>query len=181
MSVSMTLPILNLAEARYECTYGRGCDGICCREGRPPMYPEEVERIDANLHKILPRLRSEARAVVRRKGYLSRRLRIGLPTLRNAGGWCVFFNEGCVLHKVGAEEGDKFRYKPSICALFPIQADEKGNWYVRQKGYKQEKWGLFCLDPQNSPILAADSLREELALAQRFEDEYQAQANQGGS
>jgi hypothetical protein len=174
MSVSITLPILNLAEARYECTFGRGCDGVCCREGRPPMYPEEIERVDANLHKILPRLRSEAQAVVRRKGYVSRRLRIGLPTLRNAGGWCVFFNEGCVLHKVGAEEGEKFRYKPSICALFPIQADEKGNWYVRQHGYKREKWDLFCLDPQNSAMPAAESLQEELALAQRFEDEFQA-------
>jgi hypothetical protein len=176
MTISMPLPILNLAEARYECTFGRGCDGVCCREGRPPMYPEEVARIDANLQKILPRLRDEARAVVRRKGYLTRRLRIGLPMLRTAKGWCVFFNEGCALHKLGAEEGDKFRYKPSVCALFPIQADEKGNWYVRQKGYKKEVWDLFCLDPQNSPMPAAESLREELALAQRFEDEYQAEA-----
>jgi hypothetical protein len=181
MSISVSLPILNLAEARYECTFGRGCDGVCCREGKPPMYPEEVARIDAHLPRILPRLRDEARAVVGRKGYLTRRLRMGLPTLRNAGGWCVFFNEGCVLHKIGAEEGDAFRYKPSICALFPIQADEKGNWYVRQKGYKRERWDLFCLDPQNSAMPAAESLREELALAQRFEDEYQAKIKQGGS
>ena len=174
MIISVSLPVLNLAEARYECTFGRGCDGVCCREGKPPVYPEEVARIDANLEKILPRMRDRARAVVRRKGYLTRRLRIGLPTLRNADGWCVFFNEGCVLHKIGAEEGDKFRYKPSICALYPIQTDDTGNWYVRQKGYKRERWDLFCLDPQNSEKPAAESLREELALAQRFEDEKQA-------
>jgi hypothetical protein len=83
------------------------------------------------------------------------------------------------LHQVGAEEGNKFRYKPSACALFPIQADENGNWYVRQKGYKKERWDLFCLDPQNSPMPAAESLREELALAQRFEDEYQAKNAKG--
>jgi hypothetical protein len=181
MTISVPLPILNLAEARYECTFGRGCDGVCCREGRPPIYPEEVVQIDANLPKILPRLREEAQAVVRRKGYLSRRLRIGLPTLRTAAGWCVFFNEGCVLHQMGAEEEDKFRYKPAACALFPIQADENGNWYVRQKGYKKEGWDLFCLDPQNSAKPAAESLQEELALAQRFEDEYQAKARQGDS
>jgi hypothetical protein len=174
--MNLTLPILNLAEARYECTYGRGCDGICCREGRPPVYPEEAARIDANLEKLLPLLRPEAQAVVRKKGYLSRRIHAGQPTLRNAGGWCVFFNEGCVLHKVGAAEGDKFRYKPSICSLFPIQADEHGNWYIRQKGFKGEKWDLFCLDPSASPMPAAESLKEELALAQRFEDEYQAAA-----
>jgi hypothetical protein len=172
--MNLTLPILNLTEARYECTYGRGCDGVCCREGRPPVYPEEAARIDASLEKILPLLRDEARAVVRKKGYLSRRIHAGQPTVRNAGGWCVFFNEGCVLHKVGEAEGDKFRYKPSICSLFPIQADEHGNWYIRQKGFKGEEWDLFCLDPATSPKPATESLKEELALAQRFEDEYQA-------
>lgn len=96
------LKILNLSEARYECTYGRGCDGICCREGRPIVYPEEIERIDANLHKFLPLLRGVARAAVKRVGYLSRR-RLGHPVVRNAGGWCVFFNEGCVLHKAGCQ------------------------------------------------------------------------------
>jgi hypothetical protein len=176
-----SLPILNLTEARYECTYGRGCDGVCCREGRPPVYPEEAARIDASLEKILPLLRGEARAVVRKKGYLSRRIHAGQPTVRNAGGWCVFFNEGCVLHKVGEAEGDKFRYKPSICSLFPIQADEHGNWYIRQKGFKGEEWDLFCLDPAASPKRAAESLKEELALAQRFEDEYQRAAAQSSA
>jgi hypothetical protein len=168
------LPILNLSEARYECTYGRGCDGVCCREGRPIVYPEEIERIDANLQRFLPLLRGPAQAAIRRRGYLSRRRRLTHPMVRNADGWCVFFNEGCVLHKVGAAEGDKFRYKPSVCSLFPIQSDDDGNWYVRQHGYKKEKWDLFCLDPQNSNVPAAESLREEIALAQHFEDDYQA-------
>jgi len=169
-----TLPILNLAEARYECTYGRGCDGICCREGRPIVYPEEVLRIDENLNKFLPLLRPAAKSVIQKKGYFSGRRRLGLPQLRNVKEWCVFFNAGCVLHKVGVDEGDRFRYKPAVCSLFPIQSDEDGNWYVRQHGYKNEKWDLFCLDPQNSALPAADSLKEELALAQRFENEYQA-------
>jgi D-alanine-D-alanine ligase len=181
-AIPHALPILNLAEARYECTYGRGCDGVCCSEGRPPVYPEEVARLDANLEKFLPLLRAEARSAIRRRGYLSRRTQGGKPKLRTAGGWCVFFNAGCVLHKVGAEEGDKFRYKPSICALFPIQADKHGNWYVRQKGYKGEIWDLFCLDPAQTTQPAAESLKEELALARRFEDEYQsaAAASSGG-
>jgi hypothetical protein len=138
------------------------------------VYPEEIARIDANLHRFLPQLRRPAQAVIRRLGYLSRRRRLGHPVVRNAGGWCVFFNEGCVLHKVGDREGDKFRYKPAVCSLFPIQSDDDGNWYVRQHGYKKEKWDLFCLDPQNSMAPAAESLREEIALAQHFEDEFQA-------
>ena len=41
-----SLPVLNLEQAKYECIYGRGCDGICCQAGRPPVYPEEKQRIE---------------------------------------------------------------------------------------------------------------------------------------
>jgi hypothetical protein len=89
-------------------------------------------------------------------------------------GWCIFFHKGCVLHKVGAAEGDKYRYKPAPCALFPLARDEKDRWYVRQKGVKGEVWDLFCLDPKTSPLPAAESLREELALAAQYEAEQAA-------
>ena len=91
--------------------------------------------------------------------------------LRVLGGWCVFFHEGCVLHKVGAIEGDKYRYKPAACALFPLAKNDQGKWYVRQKGYEDEDWNLFCLDPASSPMPAAESLREEVALAARYDAE----------
>src|SRR5207302_9027683 len=99
-----SLPVLNQTEAKYECIFGRGCDGICCQNGRPPIYPEEKERLDASLDRILPLLRPGARAVIQKQGYLSRRLYDGLPIARVAGGWCVFFNQGCILHKLGAED-----------------------------------------------------------------------------
>jgi Protein of unknown function (DUF3109) len=167
-----SLPILNVDEAKFECTFGRGCDGVCCREGRPPVYQEEIENLTTNLHKFLPLMREEARAVVERSGYLvPRRRRVGERVMRVAGGWCVFFNEGCVLHKAGAAEGDKFRYKPALCALFPIQQDGRDRWYIRQKNFKGESWDLFCLDPQNSAVPAALSLRDEIALAERFDSE----------
>ena len=168
---SSTLPVLNLAAARFECTFGRGCDGVCCREGRPIVYTDEIERLDTHLEKFLPLLRPEARAAVRRRGHLTRRRRLGERVLRNVGGWCVFFSGGCVLHRVGAEEGDKFRYKPAVCALFPIQRDDRDSWYVRQKGYKEETWDLFCLDPAASGRAAAETLQDELALARRFTPE----------
>jgi hypothetical protein len=129
------------------------------------VFPEELERIDANLEKFLPEMRPEARAAVEADGYLSRRRKQGLPMLRVLGGWCVFFNRGCVLHKVGAAEGDKYAYKPAACALFPLAKDQQGRWYVRQRGYKGEAWNLFCLDPQASPVSASDSLHEEMELA----------------
>ena len=91
--------------------------------------------------------------------------------MRIQGGWCVFFNQGCVLHKMGAEEGDKYKYKPVACALFPLSKDDKDRWYVRQKGYKTEGWNLFCLDPNTSPMPASEALKEELALAEKTQNE----------
>ncbi len=170
--------ITNLAEARFECTYGRGCDGVCCREGRPLIYPEEIERLDANLFKFLPLLRPKARDKVEKAGYLSGRRRLGQALLRIVEGWCVFFHHGCVLHRAGVAEGDKFRYKPAVCALFPIQQDDNDRWYVRQRGFRRERWKLFCLDPHSTTVRAADSLRDEIALARRFADEAAAQKNQ---
>lgn len=165
------LPVVNLHSATYECTFGRGCDGVCCREGRPLIYPEEIANLQANLHRFLPLLRPRARAVVEKRGFVSSRRRLGQPLLRVADGWCVFFNADCVLHRVGAAEGDKFRYKPAVCSLFPLQQNEHDQWYVRQHGFEDETWDLFCLDPRNSAVSAAESLRDELALAKRFDDE----------
>jgi Protein of unknown function (DUF3109) len=163
-----SLPVINLSEAKFECIFGRGCDGICCHNGRPGVYPEELESLDENLHKFLPELRPEARQAVEEDGYLSRRRKRGLPMLRVVDGWCVFFNQGCVLHKVGGAEGDTFRYKPAACALFPLARNADGDWYVRQKGVEGEKWELFCLDPQHSSLPASVSLQEELKLAARY-------------
>ena len=167
----LAFPVVNLAEARFECTFGRGCDGVCCRNGRPPVYDGEAERIVANLAKFLPELRHAARIAVERGGFLSRRRKAGQAMLRVAAGWCVFFNRGCVLHRIGAAEGDKQRYKPVVCALFPIAKDDRDRWKVRQKGYDGEIWDLACLDPAASPTPATLSLADEIALAQRLSAE----------
>jgi hypothetical protein len=164
----VTLPVLNLAEARFECTFGRGCDGRCCRNGRPLLYADEVDRLDAALPAVLPHLSPRARRLVMRHGYVSRRRKRGRPMVRVVGGWCVFFNGGCVLHRLGALEGDRFRYKPAVCALFPLDRDLADQWYVRQRGYAGEIWDLPCLDPSPTTRPAAESLQDELALAHRF-------------
>jgi hypothetical protein len=200
--MAQSLPVVNLKEAKFECIYGRGCDGICCQNGRPGVDPEEVERIELNLEKFLPHLRPEARELIEEDGFLSRRRKDGLPMLRVIGGWCVFFHQGCVLHKVGTEEGDKYQYKPAQCALFPLAKDAQGRWFVRQTeegdkyqykpaqcalfplakdaqgrwfvrqhGVEDEEWDLFCLNPKATNKPAAHSLKEEIALALRFDSE----------
>jgi hypothetical protein len=133
------------------------------------VYAEEAGRIDENLDRILPLLRPEARAAVDKGGYLSRRRKAGLATARVAAGWCVFFNHGCTLHRLGAAEGAAFRYKPWVCATFPLAKDQRDRWYVRQKGYKGEIWDLACLDPKSSAVSAAVSLQQETTLVEDWE------------
>jgi hypothetical protein len=133
------------------------------------VYAEEARRIDESLHRILPLLRPEARSAVDKGGYLSRRRKAGQTMARVVAGWCVFFNQGCALHRLGAAEGAPFRYKPWICAVFPLAKHERGRWYVRQKGYKREVWDLACLDPGPSAVPAATSLQPEIALVDEWE------------
>lgn len=176
MKKSLPLAVTNAETATFDCSFGRGCEGICCRNGRPSVTPEEQAVIASVLPRVLPLLREEARKVIAAEGFTSGRMKVGQPMVRVAAGWCVFFNAGCVLHTVGAEDGDSYQYKPTQCALFPLEKD--GNdWYIRQWGYDGEDWDLFCLNPANSTRIAAESLATEMALAAKLEaDQPQASA-----
>jgi hypothetical protein len=160
------LVVLNAGTARFECTFGRGCDGICCQRVQPPLTPEDSLQIDSLFPGILPLLRAEARKAIERIGYRTRRLKFGQPILRMVGGWCVFFNEGCVLHKIGEARGSRFAYKPVVCAIFPLFR-RNANWHIRQKGYSGDNWDLPCLEPTPETPLAVETMQEEFALAAR--------------
>lgn len=155
--------VINQATARFECTFGRGCDGVCCSKGRVPILFEEESQIDRAFPDVLPLMRPEAREVVERSGYMTSRWR-----LRKVGRYCVFFNQGCTLHKIGEARGNKFAYKPLQCALFPLDLDPRGNWYVRQKGYKNERSDLFCLAPSDTTPRAAETSKDEWSFAARI-------------
>jgi hypothetical protein len=165
--LALPVVVLNADTATFDCVFGRGCDGVCCRNGRPSVGPGEQEAIRAVLPRALPLLRPSARAVVEAGGFLSNRTKLGNPMLRVEGGWCVLFNGGCVLHTIGAEDGDPYRYKPTQCALFPLERGDGDSWYVRQWGYEGERWDLFCLNPRQSDRPAVEGLAPELALAAR--------------
>jgi Fe-S-cluster containining protein len=162
----LSLPVLaNAAEATFDCIFGRGCEGICCKNGRPSVDQAEQKAIGNVISRVLPHLRPEARKLVETEGFLSKRTKLGAPMLRVVDGWCVFFNKGCTLHKVGIADGDAYQYKPIQCALFPLEKGDDGVWFVRQWGIRGEKWDLFCLNPKESDKLATDSLASELSLA----------------
>lgn len=162
--------VINLPEARYKCHFP-ACGGPCCKNGRPGLYPNEIAIIRKNVKKFLPLMREEAGRKCEKTGFFTRRKKLGLPTMAISKGWCLFANEGCVLQKVGMAEGDKWKYKPRYCVLFPITHERPGDneWYVRQKGFKGEEWRLFCLErtpAEKAP--AAKSLKDELAYLDRL-------------
>jgi len=160
------LTLLNGATATFECSYGRGCEGDCCRNGRPGLREAEQSMIQKNLRKILPFLSAKARKLVEKTGIVTKRIREGLPLAPVIDGWCVFFNDGCALHKAGAVEGNHLKYKPLQCAIFPLLWNDEGNWYARQWHYQGEEWNdLFCLNPKNSKAKATDTLQNEMNLA----------------
>lgn len=167
MSARFPLRVTNTDTATFECTFGRGCEGLCCKNGRPSLSPRELSSVRTHLDKFLPHLRPEARKVIERDGIVSERTKVGYPMLRVVGGWCAFFNQGCVFHKVGLEEGDFAKYKPFQCVVFPLEPAEDGEWYVRQWGYEGEQWNLFCLNPAQTDVKAVDSLAPEIAYVER--------------
>lgn len=160
----MSTRVFNLTEARFECTFGRGCAGICCKNGRPPVSDDEEARITQRMDALLPLMRPGAASAIEQAGFMSRRRKAGTHSLRVVDGWCVFFNAGCVLHQLGAAEGQKYRYKPFACATFPLERDPTRGWYVRQKGLLGEVWDLPCLDPAGGQAAAASSLGDEVRL-----------------
>ncbi len=174
----LAVEVENLATAKFECVFPT-CGGVCCKNGRPPVEPGEQRAIAKNLKKFLPHLRPEARAHIEAAGFVTKRMKSGLPMLAVSKEWCVFANEGCVLHKVGAAEGDRYKYKPWRCAVFPLDRLERGKWYVRQWKVRGEAWDLFCLNPKESPLPAAKGLKGEIEFAARLESG--AERARGGS
>src|SRR3954469_9867051 len=89
---SLPIAVTNADTATFDCSFGRGCEGGCCRNGRPSVGPEEQARLRGLLPRALPLLRPAARALVEAEGFLSNRTKLGRPMVRVSGGWCVFFN-----------------------------------------------------------------------------------------
>lgn len=168
------LVVLNAATATFDCSFGRGCEGICCRHGEPSVTPAEKARIDGVLDRVRPLLRPEAAAALDAGGWLSAEQKLDLPMTRVVDGWCLFFNGGCTLHKIGAADGDFARYKPIQCVLFPLEPTGDGTWYVRQWGIEGEEWNdLFCLNPANTPLKAVDTLAPEMEVAAALGQSFQ--------
>ena len=161
----------NLETAHYRCHFPR-CGGVCCKNGRPGVTPEEINCIEKHLKKFLPLMRPEARKKLEKLGFMTKRFKDGRKTMALSHGWCIFNHDGCVLQKVGMAEGDKWKYKPHICVLFPVDSVDgrEEQWFIRQKGYRVEGWDeLYCLSrtlTEKKP--ARESIKDELEYLKSF-------------
>ena len=162
-----SLVVVNGATATFDCSFGRGCVGLCCQHGEPSVTPAEYARIKDHMPQVIPHLRPEAAKSLESQDFIGADIKLGNPMVRVVDGWCLFFNEGCVLHKVGALEGNFSKYKPIQCTMFPLEPNGDGSWYVRQWHHEGEEWNdLFCLNPANTPLKAVDTLAPEIAVAE---------------
>jgi hypothetical protein len=163
MSPKVSLPVVTNADtATFECVFP-SCGGQCCRMSRPPVEKAERARIQKVLPRVIGAMRPEARAHVEKNGWLTnQKYKSERPMIRIAKEYCVFYNEGCVLHRLGASEGDSTKYKPWVCIAFPVDTDPKGRWEVRQWGRPGEGWNLFCLNPKESKKKANETLAFEI-------------------
>jgi len=171
LAPSPSLAVENLETATFKCVFPT-CGGICCRNGRPSVEPDERARIEKNLAKILPHLRPGSREHVEKHGWLTQRMKDGHRTVAVHDGWCVFENGGCTFQKVGMLEGKPWAYKPSACIRFPLEKANDGTWYVRQWKHRGEAWDLFCLNPTEDPTPASESLRDEVAFCAEREQKH---------
>jgi Fe-S-cluster containining protein len=91
---------------RHDC---RGC-GACCASFRiGPLLPSDLQRLEAAapaVAAVLPRPIED--------GWID--VEDGGSFLRKAGGTCVFFDDGCTVHRVAGAEA-----KPLVCRLYPLQ------------------------------------------------------------
>ena len=168
------LPIVNLDEARFECTFGRGCDGVCCKEGRPLVYPDEVGRIAEALEKLQVEAPPRGPGGRGEEGVPQRPASPGPPRPAQRRRLVPVLPRGMPPAPTRAGGRGQVPVQAGRLLLFPIQQDEHDRWYIRQRGFHRETWDLFCLDPRIHPRPAAETLVEEIALAKRFDDEAKA-------
>lgn len=159
--------LINARQARFRCDYP-ACEAKCCSSSRPTLEAAELARVLGNLHKFLPLLRQRARDVIGAAGITTRRRKHNCASVAVVDGRCLFYNEGCVLHKVGASEGDRWRYKPWRCITFLLTTCGDGEWYVRQWGPHGERWDVGCLGPRRTRERAAPHLSAEIAFVEEL-------------
>ena len=130
LQIKDKLVSLDLVERFFHCDLD-DCLGECCIEGDAgaPLLPEERDRLQEMLPRILPYLSEKARKVVEEEGLSYIDQDGDLVTQLVDGANCVFTSfapDGkclCALEKA-RREGEQDFFKPISCALYPVRLKE---------------------------------------------------------
>lgn len=130
LQIGDTLISLDLVEKFFYCNLD-DCLGECCIEGDAgaPLLPEEAEKLEALMPRILPYLSEKARKCVENEGLSYIDEEGDLVTQLVDGANCVFTHfapDGkclCALEKA-RREGEADFFKPISCALYPVRLKE---------------------------------------------------------
>ena len=132
IQIKDSLVSLDVVERYFECDLDT-CLGECCIEGDAgaPLLPEEKERLDALLQKVMPHLSPAAQKVAQEQGASYVDEEGDLVTSIVNGKDCIFTTYApggkclCILEKLRREGHDEF-FKPISCSLYPIRLKDYG-------------------------------------------------------
>lgn len=132
IQINDTLVSLDVVERFFECDLDT-CLGECCIEGDAgaPLLPEEKERLDALMPRLMPYLSPRAQEVAREQGSSYIDEEGDLVTSIVNGKDCIFtcYAPGgkclCILEKLRREGCNEF-FKPISCSLYPVRLKNYG-------------------------------------------------------
>lgn len=127
--------------SRWNCIYGRGCEGIepgraddgCCSLGAHYSDRDDESRVTKVAKRLTPQL-WQFYEVGHKKG-ITAKDRDGSKQTRRVDGACIFLNRpgfetgaGCALHMLALTEGiSPVQTKPDVCWQLPIK-----RWYEKR-------------------------------------------------
>lgn len=128
--------------SRWECIFGRGCEGIdarrpdagCCVHGAHFADRKDRKRVATWVDRLTPDLWQNHRTGTR-KGWTERE--DGADKTRVVKGACIFHNDadfaggyGCALHHLAIKEGVSFiETKPDVCWQLPLRRSYETRTY----------------------------------------------------
>ena len=148
------------------------CKGACCWEGDygAPIEVEEIEKLEANLDKIMPFLTKEGRAVIEAEGvaeYIPQEKEFGTTLVDNAA--CSFLTFGadgiakCGIEKAYEEGAIEEHLKPISCYLYPIRVERmEGNNFWKLEYDEWEICSAACEKGKANGVAVYEFLKKPL-------------------
>lgn len=148
------------------------CKGACCWEGDygAPIEVEEIEKLEANLDKIMPFLTEEGKAVIQKEGvaeYVPQEKEFGTTLVD--GSACSFLTFGedgiamCGIQKAYEAGAIDQHLKPMSCYLYPIRVERmEGNNFWKLEYDEWEICSAACEKGKANGVAVYQFLKQPL-------------------